>query len=353
MTSLVGNARARQAFLAAMHSGALHHAWLFAGPQGVGKGTFARMAAMRMLAEAAGELPLSPRPQNQGPASFSFEPDSGIPDQIRDEEGEGLDVPEGTRTRALIEAGSHPDYRVLERLPKDPDKPGEDLARSIPIAQVRSLQPLFATTPSLSPRRVVIIDAIDDLERAAANALLKNLEEPPAGTIFLLVSHAPGRLLPTIRSRCRILRFEPLADNILAEELARRLPDAPREEIAAIVAGAKGSLGRALDFAGLDIAGLDKALAKIAATGDPTNAERSALAKSLALKAQQQRYEAFLDRAPAFIAEAATTRAGEGLRTALDAHEAARALAASARGLSLDQRASVYEMAGLVARLAA
>jgi DNA polymerase-3 subunit delta' len=351
MTPLIGNARAQRTFLAAMHGSALHHAWLFAGPQGVGKGTFARMAAMRMLAESVGELPSSPRPQSRGPASFLALEESGTPDQVRGDDD--LIVPEGTRTRSLIEAGSHPDYRVLARLPKDPDKPGEDLARSIPIAQVRGLQPLFATTPSLSPRRVVIIDAIDDLERAAANALLKNLEEPPAGTIFLLVSHAPGRLLPTIRSRCRILRFEPLPDDVLADELARRLPDASREEIAAIVTGAKGSLGRALDFAGLDIAGLDKALHKIATTGDPTNAERSALAKSLALKAQQQRYEAFLDRAPAFIAEAATTRTGEGLRTALDAHEAARSLAAGARGLSLDQRASVYEMAGLVARLAA
>ncbi|HEU4960032.1 MAG TPA: DNA polymerase III subunit delta' [Sphingomonas sp.] len=354
MTPLVGNARAQQTFLAAMHSGALHHAWLFAGPQGVGKGAFARLAAMRMLAEAAGDLPpSSPRPPSRGEASsFSLEEEgSPTPGQARGDEVGTLEVPEGTRTRSLIEAGSHPDYRVLGRLPKDPDKPGEDLARSIPIAQVRSLQPLFATTPSLSPRRVVIIDAIDDLERAAANALLKNLEEPPAGTIFLLVSHAPGRLLPTIRSRCRILRFEPLPADVLADELARRLPDAPREEIAAVVASAKGSLGRALDFAGLDISGLEKALHTIAATGDPTNAERSALAKSLALKAQQHRYEAFLDRAPAFIAEAATTRAGEALRTALDAHEAARALAASARGLSLDQRASVYEMAGLVARL--
>jgi DNA polymerase-3 subunit delta' len=348
MTSFIGNARARQTFLGAVHSGALHHAWLFTGPQGVGKGTFARLAAMRMLAEAAGELASSPRPQSRGPASLSAL-ESGTPDQVRGDE----DVPEGSRTRSLIEAGSHPDYRVLARLPKDPDKPDQDLARSIPIAQVRSLQPLFATTPSLSPRRVVIIDAIDDLERAAANALLKNLEEPPAGTIFLLVSHAPGRLLPTIRSRCRVLRFEPLAPDILADELRKRMPDASVEEIAAIVAGAKGSLGRALDFAGLDIAGLDKVLKTIATTGDPTNAERSALAKSLALKAQQQRYEAFLDRAPAFIAEAATTRVGEALRTALDAHEAARALAASARGLSLDQRASVYEMAGLVARLAA
>ncbi|NWM20145.1 DNA polymerase III subunit delta', partial [Escherichia coli] len=70
----------------------------------------------------------------------------------------------------------------------------------------------FATKPSFSPRRVIVIDAIDDLERGGANALLKNLEEPPAGTIFLLVSHAPGRLLPTIRSRCRLLRFEALPD---------------------------------------------------------------------------------------------------------------------------------------------
>lgn len=325
MTSLIGNERAVATFMAAAQGLALHHAWLFAGPQGVGKASFARAAAARMLAAAAGETL-----------------------------GRELDLPEGSRTRALIAAGSHPDYRLLTRLPKDADKPDQGLARSIPIAQVRGLLPLFATTPSLSPRRVVVIDAIDDVERpGASNALLKSLEEPPAGTVFLLVSHAPGRLLPTIRSRCRVLRFEPLAPDVLADELARRLPDAPPAEIAAIVAGAKGSLGRALDFAGLDIAGLDKALQSIAASGDPTNAERAALAKSLALKAQQQRYEAFLDRAPAFIAAAAATRTGEGLRTALDAHEAARALAASARGQSLDQRASVFEMAGLVARLAA
>jgi DNA polymerase-3 subunit delta' len=164
MTSIIGNTAAQSAFMAAMRGGSLHHAWLIAGPQGVGKASFARAAAMRMLADAA-------------------EPDSG---------STGLEVAEGNRTRSLIEAGSHPDFRVLARLPKDPDKPDLDLARSITIAQVRTLQPLFATTPSMSPRRVVVIDAIDDLERGGANALLKNLEEPPAGTIFLLVSHAPG-----------------------------------------------------------------------------------------------------------------------------------------------------------------
>ena len=239
------------------------------------------------------------------------------------------------------------------RAPKDADKPGQDLARSIPIAQVRALQPMFATTPSMSPRRVVLIDAIDDLERPASNALLKNLEEPPAGTIFLLISHAPGRLLPTIRSRCRRLRFDRLDDAAMTDVLRARLPDAGAGEIAALVRAGDGSPGRAIGYAGLDMAALDDAMTAIAGHGDPTNAERVKLARALALKPAQPRYEAFLDRVPSFIAEASAARTGDPLKAALDAYDNARALAISARALSLDQQATAYEMAGLVARLAA
>jgi DNA polymerase III subunit delta' len=324
MTSLVGNAAAVSAFRAAMDGGALHHAWLVTGPEGVGKGRFARAAAMRLLAEASGAGGLPP----------------------------GLDVPEGHPTRALVEAGSHPDLRVLARLPKDPEAPDQDLARSITIAQVRSLQPMFATTPSLGPRRAVVIDAADDLERAGANALLKNLEEPPAGTVFLLVSHAPGRLLPTIRSRCRQLRFNALSDGEVRTVLHGELPEADGDEFTALVRVAEGSPGRALRFAGLDVAALDAALARIAATGDRDNGERVALARALAGKAAQARYEAFFERAPAFLAAAARTRSGEALRDALDAQAAARDLAGAALGLTLDPQATVFEMAGLVARLA-
>lgn len=320
--TLLGNTAAHDAFLAALASGALHHAWLLTGPEGVGKASFARAAALRMLAEGAGEaLPA------------------------------GLAVPDGSRTRALVEAGSHPDFRLLARLPKDAERPDEDLARSITIAQVRTLQPLFATVPSMSSRRVVLIDAIDDLERSGANALLKNLEEPPAGTIFLLVSHAPGKLLPTIRSRCRLLRFERLSEPETATALRRALPDADEGEIAALATAADGAPGRGLRFAGLDLAEVDAAIAAIAADGDPDNACRAALAKRLAGKASQPRYEAFLDRVPAFIAAQARTRGGAPLRTALDAHAAARDLAGAARGLSLDAGGTVWEMAGLVARL--
>lgn len=323
MTEIFGNAAAQSAFLAAMRGGALHHAWLLTGPQGVGKASFARLAAMRMLADGANP--------DAAPAGF--------------------DVPQGDRTRSLIEAGSHPDYRVLARLPKDPEKPDQDLARSITIAQVRTLQPLFATTPSMSARRVVVIDAIDDLERGGANALLKNLEEPPAGTIFLLVSHAPGRLLPTIRSRCRLLRFEALGEDEVTKAIRALRPEADDEEVAALVRASDGAPGRALRYAGLDIAGIDSALAEIASDGDRDNGRRLKLAKALGSKTSQPRYEAFLDRAQAFVAEQARTRSGPGLRTALDAHAAARDLAGAAVGLSLDAQATVFEMAGIVASL--
>ncbi len=323
MTSIHGNAAAQAAFRSAMTGGSLHHAWLLTGPQGVGKASFARLAAMRMLAEAAHA--------------------TGLPDDF--------DVPEGNATRALMEAGSHPDFRVLARLPKDAEKPDQDLARSITIAQVRTLQPLFATTPSMSSRRVVLIDAIDDLERGGANALLKNLEEPPAGTIFLLVSHAPGRLLPTIRSRCRLLRFEALDDAEVARAIRAVQPDADEAEIASLVRVSDGAPGRALRYAGLDVASIDAAIAAIAEQGDRDNAHRLRLAKSLGGKTAQPRYEAFLDRVPAFIAQAARSRSGPALRTALDAHAAARDLAGAAIGLSLDAQATVFEMAGIVATL--
>lgn len=321
---LIGNEPALEALAAAMASGALHHAWLIAGPEGVGKGSFARIAALRMLAAAA-------------------EPTKLLP---------GWDVPADTRTAHLIESGAHPDYRELVRLPKDPDKPDEALARSITIAQVRSLQALFATKPALSERRVIVIDAIDDLERAGANALLKSLEEPPAGTIFLLVSHAPGRLLPTIRSRCRLLRFEPLTDAQVAQIVRAELPDATPGEIDALVRAGEGSPGRALHFGGLDIAALEAEMAALAETGDPSNAIRGRLAKLLGPKAAQPRYEAFLERAPSFIAERARGLSGEALRTALDAYAAARELGGAAVGLSLDAGATVFEMSGLIARLA-
>lgn len=298
----------------------MHHAWLLAGPRGVGKGGFARAAALRLLADA------SARPTG----------------------GDAFDVPEEHPTAHLIAAGSHPDFRHLQRLPNDKG----NLARNITIDQVRTLRTLFATGTSMGNRRVVLIDAIDDMERGAANALLKNLEEPPETTIFLLVSHAPGRLLPTIRSRCRTLMFTPLDEIAMRSVLTEHLPDISTDKLAALIAGANGSPAAALAAANLDLAGIETALDQLAASGDPSNAIRSRLAQSLALKAAHPRYEAFLQRAPAFIAGRARTSTGPALERALDAWEQARTLSAIAIPQSLVAETVVFEMAGYVAGLA-
>jgi len=148
------------------------------------------------------------------------------------------------------------------------------------------------------------------------------------------------------------LRFEPLDDATMRQVLLEKLPGAPDAELAAMISAVGGSPGRALGYAGLAMAELDDAMTSLAALGDANNKLRLTLAKALGLKAAQPRYEAFLDRAPTFIAAAAKARQGEGLRNAVDAYETARNLAASARALSLDAQATAYEMAGIVARLA-
>jgi len=173
---IVGQARAIEQFASAWASRKLHHAWLLVGPKGVGKASFAHAAARRVLAEAAA-------------------PSFDLP---------GIETPDDHPIVKLVEAGSHPDMRRLERLVNE--KTG-NLARNISVDQVRSLAELFDLSPAMSPWRVAVIDTVDELEPSGANALLKMLEEPPPNSLFFLVSHAPGRLLPTIRSRCRRLDF--------------------------------------------------------------------------------------------------------------------------------------------------
>ena len=319
MTTILGHDTQADMLLATARSGRMHHGWIFAGPRGIGKASFARALALRLLAEAAGPAP----------------------------DGEGLSVPTDHPVRKLIEAEAHPDYAELYCLEKE-----TGTARNISVDQVRGLQRLVQSAPSLSQRRIVVIDSADDLERGAANALLKTLEEPPADMLFFLVSHAPGRLLPTIRSRCRTLRFDPLDDEAMRAILRREQPDLPPADIEALAALGEGAPGKALRYAGLDVTDLDRMLYAIAADGDPGNRHRLILAKQLSGKAARPRYEAFLERVPAFIADAARQRSGPALGTALDHWEAARQLAGGAIILSLDPAAVAFELAGHVAALA-
>jgi DNA polymerase-3 subunit delta' len=316
---LFGHAPQARALLAAAASGRMHHGWIFAGAAGIGKALFARALALRLLAQAAGPPPL----------------------------GEGLEVEADHPIRKIFEADAHPDYAELHCLEKD-----SGAARNITVDQVRGLHRLIQSAPSLSGRRIVVIDSVDDLERGAANALLKSLEEPPPDMLFFLVSHAPGRLLPTIRSRCRTLRFDALDDADMRAVLAAQDRDFAADEIDALMRAGAGSPGRALRFAGLAMDDIDKMMQSIVADGDPSNRQRLMLVKMLSGKPARARYEAFLERAPAFIAQIARERHGPALGAALDHWEAARQLAGGAVVLSLDPGAVVFELGAHIAALA-
>jgi DNA polymerase-3 subunit delta' len=316
---ICGQDRAIEQFASAWASRKLHHAWLLAGPKGVGKASFAKAAARRVLADAAGppvELP-------------------------------GLQTPDDHPLVKLVEAGSHPDMRWLERLVNE--KTG-NLKQDISVDQVRELAEFMSMTAALSPWRVAVIDTVDELNPSAANALLKILEEPPANTLFFLVSHAPGRLLPTIRSRCRRLDFSALDDDAMTSILESKT-NLSAIERNKVIAMSFGSAGRALAFAELGLAKLEDAALAILRQGDPTNARRSELASELGKKAAADRYAAFLDLAASLIAREARRLEGTPRERALDAYAKARELAQIAPRLSLDPAATVFQIGGILAEV--
>jgi len=317
---IIGQSRAVEQFANAWRTRRLHHAWLLAGPKGVGKASFAKTAAARMLADAAGPII----------------------------QADGLETPSDHPIARLLAAGSHPDFRLLERL----ERPTGGLARNISVDQVRSLSGFLSVTPSLSPRRAIVIDAADDLEASAANALLKMLEEPPANTLFFLVSHAPGRLLPTIRSRCRRLDFERLGDDAMTSLLRRSLSNETQADLDRIITFAEGSIGRALDIAALDLTPLEKEAQAIIREGDPDNARRSKLAGALGSKSASDRYAAFIELVPGLLARETVGLTGEARGRALDAYARVRETVALAPRLSLDPAATVFQLGGILASVA-
>ncbi len=304
------HAAARAAFEAGWASGRMHHAWLLAGPDGVGKRAFALAAARMVLAGA-----------------------------------DSMDVADEHPAARLLAAGSHPDVRRVE---PGLTARGDRRSAIIAVDEIRAMQEVLHLAPALAAWRVVIIDPADAMHPPTANALLKSLEEPPARTLFLLISHAPGRLLPTIRSRCRRLRFPPLSGEATRAALAAALPDHDPAALDRLVALAEGAPGRALRYAAADAPALVDALATIARAGPqraPTHA--LALAKALSGRQAQARYEAFLELAPRHLEAVARTREGEALDAALALWEEARDLGRD--GPALDPAATVAELCRLVA----
>lgn len=221
---LLGHTAAEQELLAAYRSGRMHHAWLFEGPQGIGKATLAYRMARFVLAN-----PDPAAPDVIGAADLSIQPGHPLVHQVA--------------------ARAHPDLLVLERIAEEE---GKELKTVIQVKQVRRLVRLLGSTAAAGGWRIVLVDPADDLNAESANALLKSLEEPPARTLFLLVAHRPGRLLPTIRSRCRRIQLKPLPEALVAGVLAAAGHAAETVDVASRLAA--GSLGLALDIASADIA---------------------------------------------------------------------------------------------------
>ncbi len=240
---LLGQTGAEAEFLTAYANGRLHHGWLLTGPRGVGKATLAWRIARFLLAtppqDADGLFGAPPPPE-----TLDIAPDH----------------PVARRMLARSEAG-------LAQVTRSVNPDSGRMRDVISVQDIRALHKFFGLTATDGGRRVVIVDAADEMNTAAANALLKMLEEPPARATLLLVSHQPARLLPTIRSRCRSLRLSPLSPDDMGAALAQAeqpLPDGADSAAVAELSG--GSVGAAIRLLSQDGVALYARLIALLAT---------------------------------------------------------------------------------------
>ncbi|GGD51164.1 DNA polymerase III subunit delta' [Erythrobacter arachoides] len=310
--SYIGHEPAWEAWRRALGGGRMHHAWILSGRRGVGKSAFALAAARELVAE------------------------EGVP--------QPADHPD-------ILYLSHPAKNDAEAKKQADGKPFE-LARNIKIEQIRRLQQRLTTRPTLGARRAVIIDPADDMEAPTANALLKSLEEPPQGTFFLLVAHRIGRLLPTIRSRCRVLTFPRVPDGEMDAVLAREAPEASAEVRAAAIAAASGSPGAAIDFVALDLGKIHTLMRQIAGEGDPDFTLRGRLATAMGARPDRKRQLAAIELARSVVAGRIEDVAHRDIPAMVDIHANLLRLAAQAPTANFDAGLLVMEIGTLLAGLA-
>lgn len=238
-TYLLGHAEEEQILLNAWKNRTLHNSWLLCGIEGIGKATLAFRFARFLLAA----------------------------DENQRDKYNSLDVSVDSQTYKLVANASHPDLKVIERDFTETDKKkvlkaikeGERLSDEelkglkksaiIKVDDVRTINEFLAKKSSNDGWRVVIVDSIDDLNNAGANAILKILEEPPAKTVIMLISHNPNRLLPTIRSRCAKMNLKPLTENEVASLLRRYRSELSEKAVKGLAGLSSGSIGKAIRYA--------------------------------------------------------------------------------------------------------
>jgi DNA polymerase-3 subunit delta' len=311
-TRVVGREALERGLRAQIVAGTLSNGWLICGPNGSGKATLAYRLARALLDPAA---------------------------LTRDGT---LDMPADARTARLVAQKAHPDLFVAER--RYDDKRGAH-ETEIAVDTIRELGAFLSKTAGEGGWRAAIVDAADHLNRSAANALLKSLEEPPQRTAILLVAHRPGRLLATIRSRCRRIALPPLPDALIVSLLTEEAGLASAEA-AAIAEIAQGRPGYALSLAGEDgaeAAQLADRFIALALAGRDT----AAIGYSLSAKAAAAKWPLFLILLQEKIARAAS-RAGRrqedagalrGMQASalVDAHDRIASLAGRGDALNLDR----------------
>jgi len=281
-TKLFGHAEAQDFLARSYRSGKGHHAILIEGPEGIGKATLAFRFANHVL-------------HHPEPAE--------APDRIADPS------PSSPITRQLAAGASH----NLLHLTRPVDEKSGKVKSAITVDEVRKAGKFLAQTSGTGNWRIVIIDPADDLNRNAANAILKILEEPPKRSLFLVLTHAPGKLLPTIRSRCLPLALSPLPEDDLAAALDSlgATPSGPRA--GEVIAAAHGSVAEALkltNYGGFDIVEAFRTI--VAAPAEPPRRDVHKLADVLSAKDSETVFSFFCQHATDFVTDAARTAALAG-----------------------------------------
>lgn len=280
---IVGHQEARGMLARACRSGKMHHALLFAGARGIGKATLAFRLAQHMFAY----------PDRYAAPELIGEPDPA------------------SQTYRLVAQGAHPGLLHLTRPYVERDKKFKTV---ITVDEIRRVSRFLSLTPADGGRRVIIVDPVDDMNTNAANALLKNLEEPPHNAVFILIAHSLGRILPTIRSRCQVIKVQPLPADLLEGLLGRLGAELPEsgDERRLLVENAGGSVRSAMlmtQFGGLEIA---KVMDEILAARSFDIGKAHQLGEAVAARDRQVQFDLFNKSALDRLANAASHAAGEG-----------------------------------------
>ncbi len=331
-TRLDDHAEAEQTLLDAFNAGRLHHAWLITGPKGIGKATLAHRFARFVLANAK---------TDDGPGLFG--------DDLPAAALTSLEVAPDNPVFQRIRSGGHADMLSIER--RVNEKTGK-MKTVIDVDSVREVGGFLRLTPAEGGYRVVVIDSADEMNPNAANAVLKVLEEPPKNALLLLVSHNPGKLLPTIRSRCRTLKLRPLADETVTDLLQAYAPEVSPEDAARLTALSDGSIGRALGLVeegGLELYG--ELIGLLHTLPQLDVSALHALADKVARPGADDAFHTITGLLRWWLERMILTAAGKASATSAQADEEALFMAGLASQASLDRWFLVWEKINhLVAR---